>query len=170
MTSEAQSSRPPGGANVVFDATARFVSLLAGLSLCALVIVLAWQVYGRYVLNASPSWTEPVALTLMSITALFGAALAVRSESHFSFPTLLDTAPNGVRAVLKFFGRLIAFAFGLALSGFGGFLVWGSWSVPMAGAPLPEGASYLGLALGGAFIALFGLERLIAGDPPGADT
>lgn len=152
-----------------FAALAGATSVIAGLSLCGLVAVLVWQVYGRYVMNASPGWTEPVALTLMSVSALFGAALAVRAETHFSFPTFVDSSPAPVRAALRFLARGIALAFGIALAAFGAFLVRESWDVPMAGAPLPEGASYLGLALGGALIALFALERLLAGDPPKQD-
>jgi len=149
-----------------FAAIARLTVIIAAVSLCVLVIVLAWQVFGRYVLNRSPSWTEPVALTLMGVAALFGAALAVRAESHFSFPTLVESAPPTIRALLKILSRLIALAFGIALAGFGGFLMIDSWNVPMAGAPFPEGVGHIGLAGGGALIALFALERLIFGDPP----
>ncbi len=149
----------------LFDPLARVATLIAGLCLCALVFVLAWQVFGRYVLNASPGWTEPVALTLMSVAALFGAALAVRSETHFNFPTLVDSTPKPVRAVLRTLARLIAIGFGIALAVFGVFLMQDAWTIPMAGAPLPEGLSYIGIAGGGALIALFALERLIAGDP-----
>jgi TRAP-type C4-dicarboxylate transport system permease small subunit len=153
-----------------FAALARLTVVIAAVSLCALVLLLAWQVFGRYVLNASPSWTEPLALTLMSVAALFGAALAVRAESHFAFPTLVESSPPPVRAVLKALARLIALAFGIALGGFGAFMMADSWYVPMAGAPMPEGVSYVGLAGGGALIALFALERLIFGDPANPHT
>lgn len=155
-----------GGLKSAFGALAWFAVAVAGASLCVLVVVMAWQVFGRYVLNSSPSWTEPVAMTLMSVAALFGAAVAVRAESHFAFPTLVESAPPAVRAVLKAIGRLTALAFGLALAGFGGFLMIDSWDVPMAGAPLPEGVSHIGLCLGGALIAIFAIERLIFGDAP----
>jgi len=150
----------------LFDLVARLTVIIAATSLCALVGVLAWQVFGRYVLNNSPSWTEPVALTLMSVAALFGAALAVRAESHFAFPTLVESAPKPIRALLKALSRLIALVFGVALAGFGGYLMADSWNVPMAGAPLPEGLGHVGLTGGGALIAIFALERLLLGDPP----
>jgi TRAP-type C4-dicarboxylate transport system permease small subunit len=150
----------------VFGAIASAAIAIAATSLCALVLVLAWQVFGRYVMNDSPSWTEPVALTLMSVAALFGAAIAVRSESHFAFPTLVENAPKPLRALLKAFARLIALAFGVVLCGFGGFLMADSWTVPMAGAPFPEGVGHIGLCAGGALIALFAFERLMFGDPP----
>jgi len=147
-----------------FDALARAATAIAGLCLCALVLVLAWQVFGRYVLNDSPGWTEPVALTLMSVAALFGAAVAVRLETHFNFPTLVEMSPAPVRAALKALARLISLAFGAALAFYGGYLMLDSWDVPMAGARLPEGVSFIGLCLGGALIALFAFERLVSGD------
>ena len=148
-----------------FSALAKLTIAIASASLCIMVLVLAWQVIGRYVLNASPGWTEPVALILMSIAALFGAAVAVRRETHFNFPTLVESAPTPIRAALKAFARLIALAFGGALAFYGGFLMLDSWSVPMAGAPAPEGLAYVGVCAGGALIALFALERLVTGDP-----
>lgn len=147
-----------------FNVLARLAMIVAGASLCVMVLVLAWQVIGRYALNDSPGWTEPVALTLMSIAALFGAAIAVRRESHFNFPTVVELAPAPLRAFLKMIARLIALAFGAALAWYGGFLMLDAWDVPMAGAPFPEGVSFAGLCFGGALIALFAIERLISGD------
>jgi TRAP-type C4-dicarboxylate transport system permease small subunit len=147
-----------------FNALARATIAIAAFSLCALVLILAWQVFGRYVLNDSPGWTEPLALTLMSVAALFGAAVAVRLETHFNFPTLVEMSPPPLRAALKALARLISLAFGAALAFYGGILMLDSWEVPMAGAPLPEGVSFIGICLGGALIALFSLERLISGD------
>jgi TRAP-type C4-dicarboxylate transport system permease small subunit len=148
-----------------FSALAKAAIAIAATSLCVLVLVLAWQVIGRYALNDSPGWTEPVALILMSVAALFGAAVAVRRESHFNFPTLVESAPAPLRVALKALARLIALGFGAALAFYGGYLMLDSWDIPMAGAPAPEGLSYIGVCLGGALIALFALERLIAGDP-----
>jgi TRAP-type C4-dicarboxylate transport system permease small subunit len=149
-----------------FSALAWLAMLIGATALCALVLILAWQVVGRYVLNDSPGWTEPVALTLMSIAALMGAAVAVRSETHFSFPTLVEISPGPVKFVLKAIARLIALIFGAALALYGGYLTYDGWDVPMAGAPFPEGMAFIGLAAGGALIALFALERLHFGDPP----
>lgn len=154
----------PNALTSAFNLLAQATIAIAAASLCVLVLVLAWQVIGRYVLNESPGWTEPVALILMSVAALFGAAVAVRRESHFNFPTLVESAPPLLRDILKAGARLIAVASGIALAYYGGFLMSDSWSVPMAGAPAPEGLAYIGVCLGGALIAIFAFERLISGD------
>ncbi len=40
---------------------------------------------GRYLLNDSPSWTEPLSLLLMSWFILLGAAVGVREGDHLGF-------------------------------------------------------------------------------------
>jgi TRAP-type C4-dicarboxylate transport system permease small subunit len=52
----------------------------------------------------------------------------------------------------------------LGLTGYGLMLMIDDWDVAMAGAPLPSGLKFLGLAVGGALIALFSAERLLTGD------
>lgn len=144
---------------------------LAGASLVAMALVQAWQVFARYVLNDSPGWTEPVALLLMGMAVMLGAAVGVRKETHFAFQGLRDSLPGPLKALVKAVARLIALATGLGLLGYGVMLTIDDWTVPMAGAPLPSGLRWMGLAIGGGLIALFAAERLVTGDPvePGAE-
>jgi TRAP-type C4-dicarboxylate transport system permease small subunit len=128
-------------------------------------VVQAWQVFARYVLNDSPGWTEPVALLLMGLAVMLGAAVGVRKETHFAFQGVRDTLPGPLKAAVKALARLIALATGLGLLGYGVMLAIDDWAVPMAGAPLPSGLRWLALAVGGGLIALFAVERLMLGDP-----
>jgi TRAP-type C4-dicarboxylate transport system permease small subunit len=147
----------------------RLSALILGLAAAALVamsLIQAWQVFARYVLNDSPGWTEPVALLLMSFAVMFGAAVAVRRESHFAFQGLLHALPAPGQAGLKSLSRLIAAAAGAGLMILGGRLMIDLWPVAMAGAPLPSGLRYAALAVGGLLIVIFALERLFTGDPP----
>ncbi|MFN4091566.1 MAG: TRAP transporter small permease [Brevundimonas sp.] len=140
------------------------VLALSGAALVGMALVQAWQVFARYVLNDSPGWTEPVALLLMSFAVMFGAAVAVRRESHFAFQTLLHAMPATAQTLLKSVSRLIALVAGAGLMILGGHLMLDEWSVNMAGAPLPAGLKYAALCVGGALILLFSLERLAFGD------
>ncbi len=151
---------PPRALNTLSTA----VLALAGAALVGMALVQAWQVFARYVLNDSPGWTEPVALLLMSFAVMFGASVAVRRESRFAFQTLLHSTPAPVQTLLKSISRLIAAAAGGGLMVLGGTLMLDDWSVTMAGAPLPSGLKYAALAVGGALILLFALERLAFGD------
>jgi TRAP-type C4-dicarboxylate transport system permease small subunit len=137
---------------------------LAGAALVAMALIQAWQVFARYVMNDSPGWTEPLALLLMSFAVMFGAAVAVRRETHFAFQGFQEAAPGRAQWVLKSISRLIAAASGAGLMVMGGAMMIDDWPVAMAGAPLPSGLKFAGLCVGGALILLFSLERLLTGD------
>jgi TRAP-type C4-dicarboxylate transport system permease small subunit len=159
-------SEPRRGSARALDGLASLAMGLAGLALVAMALIQAWQVFARYVLNDSPGWTEPLALLLMSFAVMFGAAVAVRRESHFAFQTLRDAMPGPQQWLMKSISRLIAAAGGAGLMVLGGTLMIDDWPVVMAGAPLPAGLKFAGLCFGGALILLFALERLLTGDYP----
>lgn len=163
-------SEPRRGSVRALDGLATLVLGLAGVALVAMALVQAWQVFARYVLNDSPGWTEPLALLLMSFAVMFGAAVAVRRETHFAFQTFRDAAPGPMRWLLKSVSRLIAAASGAGLMALGGVLMVDEWPVAMAGAPLPSGLKFAGLCIGGALILLFAVERLLTGDYRAPDT
>ena len=154
-----------GGFGVVSALLARVATWVACASLIGMTLVEAWQVFARYVLNDSPVWTEPVALLLMSAAMMFGAANGVRSESHFGFFLALHVSPPRIRALLLALARLIVAAIGAVLAFWGAVLLADGWSIPMAGAPLPQGLYFLPIGVGGALIAVFAVERLITAAP-----
>lgn len=133
---------------------------LAALSLLGLVAVQAWQVFARYVINDSPSWTEPVTLLLLSTAMSLGAATGVRENRHFGFFLLADAlGPRAHRAVDALVAAVIV-AIGAVLAAWSTQLLLDGLDVRMAGAPLPQSVNYLPLALGGALMVVFALDRL----------
>jgi TRAP-type C4-dicarboxylate transport system permease small subunit len=137
--------------------------VVAGCALVGVVAVQAWQVFARYVLNNSPSWTEPLAILFIGLTAMLGAAVGVRRETHFGFPLLADAAPRPIRIACRTVSRLAMIALGAGLAFYGAILVKDGWEVAMAGAGLPVGLRFAPVSLGGALIVVFALERLIKG-------
>jgi TRAP-type C4-dicarboxylate transport system permease small subunit len=159
-------ARAPGA----LDRLAATALYLAGTALVALALVEGWQVFARYVLNRSPSWTEPLAVLLMNLAMMLGAAYGVRTEAHFSFLLGVHAAPPPLRRLLLAVSRCVQAAVGLMLAVWGLRLAMHAWDVPMAGATLPQGSAFLPLCVGGALIALFALDNLVrAADlrPPG---
>jgi TRAP-type C4-dicarboxylate transport system permease small subunit len=134
---------------------------VAAVSLVLLALVELWQVFARYLLNDSPSWTEPVALLCMNTAMMLGAAAGVHAQRHFGFFIGVAAAPPAVRRLLLAFSRCVQVAVGLLLAGWGLHLVIDTWDVPLAGIAVPQGASYLPLCLGGVLIALFAADLLL---------
>ncbi|MCI4567942.1 TRAP transporter small permease [Lysobacter sp. CFH 32150] len=148
------------------DRIAQLAAWTAGGALLAMAAVQAWQVFARYVLNASPDWTEPVALLLLNTAMMFGAAVGVRADSHFGFFIARQAAPPRIGRAMQALSHAIVAATGVLLAWWGARLAIDSWQVPMAGARIPEGTFYLPLSAGGVLIALFALHHLFAGKAP----
>jgi TRAP-type C4-dicarboxylate transport system permease small subunit len=159
----------PMPSNSLLDLLARFAIGAAATALAGLVLVQGWQVFARYVLNASPSWTEPVTLLLLATAMGLGAAAGVRDERHFGFFLLAQAAGPRLRRALDCLSALVLLAIGLAMGGSSALLLVDGWGIRIAGAPLPQSINFLPLALGGALIALFAFDRLRArlGGPGG---
>ena len=79
----------------------------AGVGLILMTCFVAWQVWCRYVLNDSPSWTEPGAVMLMSWFIFLGAAVGVRENTHLGFDVLLYVLPSGGKRVLRMISDIV---------------------------------------------------------------
>jgi TRAP-type C4-dicarboxylate transport system permease small subunit len=145
----------------VIDLLARCAAGGAIAALLGLVAVQAWQVFARYVLNDSPSWTEPLTVLLLATVVGLGAAVGVHERRHFAFALLADALPSAARAPLRSATHLVTALIGMAMAGWGTTLFADGLHIPAAGARLPQSAGYLPLALGGALIALFALHQAL---------
>lgn len=158
---ESGSAAPIGARQRMLDALSNLAIGTASAALLGLVVVQGWQVFARYVLNNSPSWTEPVTLLLLSTAMALGAATGVREHRHFAFSLLADGLGERARAMAHALAALVIAAIGAVLTGWAAVLLVDGWPVKLAGAPLPQSINYLPLMVGGALITLFALDRLL---------
>jgi TRAP-type C4-dicarboxylate transport system permease small subunit len=144
-----------------FLATVSKLSLwLAGIGLVVMTGFVAYQVFGRYVLNRSPSWTEPAAVMLMSWFIFLGAAAGVRLNFHLGFDVLLYALPKGKR-MLRMISDVAVLAFGVGMAWYGTKLVMLTWNSTLPALGISGGFSYLPVTVGGFLISLFSLERIV---------
>jgi TRAP-type C4-dicarboxylate transport system permease small subunit len=141
---------------------ARAAILVAGVAMVAMVLIVAWGVFGRFVLNDTPAWAEASALLLLGWVILGAAAAGVREGFHMGFDTLRDVLPAPLTRVFKVLSDLVVTIFGLAMAVYGADLALEVWDATLPTLGLPGTVEYLPLALGGVLIALFGLERLLS--------
>lgn len=84
-----------------YDIVYKTVLLICKLLLIADILVVTYQVLGRYVpFIDDPSWTEQVVLTLMSYMAVLSAALAIRRNAHIRMTAFDPYLPKSVIKVL----------------------------------------------------------------------
>jgi TRAP-type C4-dicarboxylate transport system permease small subunit len=139
---------------------ARLAIVIAAAALVGLVLIQGWQVFARYVLNDSPSWSEPLTLLLLSTAMSFSAASGVHSAAHFAFSLLAQKAPPWLQRVLAAVTHLVVVLIGLVLAVGAYRLFIDGLDIRMAGASLPQSAAYAPLMLGGVLIVVFGLQHL----------
>ncbi len=144
----------------VLDSIAAVVIAIAAIALVGLVLVQSWQVFTRYVLNDSPSWTEPVTLLLLATAMGMGAAAGVHTHRHFGFYLLHDHVRPGVRKLIDLLVALVIIGIGLTMAWWGAILLVDGLDIRAAGARLPQSINYLPLSAGGALMALFAFNRL----------
>jgi TRAP-type C4-dicarboxylate transport system permease small subunit len=144
----------------VLAVVARIALWLAALGLVLMTAFIAWQVFGRYVLNRSPSWTEPLAVILMGWFIFLGAAVGLREGYHLSFDVLLYVLPERAKLFLYTISDLVVVAFGCGMVWFGAQLVAGTWAATLPSLGVPGGFTYMALVAGGVLAVLFSLERI----------
>ena len=145
-----------------FELLARTAILIAGLAMVVMTGVVAWGVFGRFVLNDTPAWAEASALLLMGWVILGAAAAGVREGFHMGFDVLRGALPPRFGRLFAVVSDAVVTLFGAAMAWFGADLALGVWEATLPTLGLPGAVEYLPLTLGGALIALFGLERLVA--------
>jgi len=159
----AQESRVMRGPLTRLNATlARLCMYFAVAGLLLIVLTVAWQVFGRYVLNNPPTWAEGLALLLILYVTLIAAAVGVRDAGHIGMESLLVLAPERVRIQVERGIHVLVALFGAAM-------VWNGWllgasvmNYKIPGLSVPEGLRYVPLVVSGALIVLFSVEHIIA--------
>ncbi len=146
-----------------FNATvARYGMYLSVAGLLMIVGIVFYQVFGRYVLNSSPTWAENLALVLVLYVTLIAAAVGVRDAGHIGMESLLVLLPDRLRDRIELVIHVCILLFGAAMA-YNGWILGKSvlhYKIPNLG--LSEAVRYVPLSLSGILIVLFSIEHIIA--------
>lgn len=132
-----------------------FLIKLGAAGLVLMTAIVGWQVFGRFVLNDSPSWSEQAALILMIWYVFFAAAAGVHEGFHIRIALLENGLSEGrARMVRRVIHALVAGG-GIVLLVYGAQLVWlvRDHVVPALG--ISRGFAYIPIPVCGLLIAIF---------------
>lgn len=140
----------------------RLLIAFGAIGLLAMTAIIGWQVFGRFVLNSSPSWTEQASLILMIWYVMFAAAAGVYEGFHIRIALLEEKLGPRARPLLRFIALVVA-VIGLVLLVYGTQLCWAvrGNSVPSLG--VSRAVAYVPLPVSGLLMALFALPQIISG-------
>ncbi len=130
--------------------------------LVLLVIAVLYQVFGRYVLNDTPTWAESAAMLLVLYVTMFGTAVGVRDAGHIGLESLLILLPERLRTKLEILIHALVGAFGAVMAYNCAFLALSvaDYKLPTLG--ISEGWRYVPPVIAGVLIVLFSIEHIIA--------
>lgn len=144
-----------------YDLISKICMLLAGVSLVVMTVIFAWLVFGRYVLNDTPTWVEQVSLLLVMVMAFLGAAVGVHQHTHLSVVIFRSTVPSPIRTAFVFISDVLMLGFGGLMFWHGTELTIFKWSAQIPLLDAPEGLRTLPLTVCGALLFLFSAGHLI---------
>ena len=134
---------------------------ISGTCLVAMTVMIAAQVFWRYILNDSIVWSEPGSVMIMGWFIFLGAAVGIREGYHLSFDVLLHFVPRSVKLTFHSISDAAVAVFGLGMIWYGSQL-----ALKTAGNTLPSlgisGAfDFIPIIVGGVLVILFSAERIL---------
>lgn len=145
----------------LFDLLSRICLIVAGTALVAMTVMFAWLVFGRYVLNDTPTWVEQVSHLLLMVIAFLGAAVGVRQDTHLAVVFFRTAVPSSVRTVFVFITDVLMASFGGLMFWYGLQLTKFKWTSMIPLIDVPEGFRSLPLTICGALVFIFSIGHLI---------
>ncbi|WP_420861235.1 TRAP transporter small permease [Algirhabdus cladophorae] len=144
-----------------FDLLTKICILLAGIALVVMTVIFAWLVFGRYVLNDTPTWVEQVSLLLVMVIAFLGAASGVHQHTHLSVVIFRNIVPNSIRTVFVIISDILMAGFGGMMFWYGMELTQFKWNTLIPLIQVSEGLRSLPLTISGLLVFLFSIGHLI---------
>jgi TRAP-type C4-dicarboxylate transport system permease small subunit len=134
---------------------------VAGAALVGLLAMMGWLVFGRYMLNDTPTWIERAATLCILAIAMPVAAVGVRERFHLSVLGVREMLPPGPQ-------RIVAIGCDALMGVFGAGMAWWSWElvgtvanfkIPLLG--ISQGWTYVPMVVGGALMTLYAIEQVL---------
>src|SRR5210317_2358586 len=136
-------------------------TVLTGVALVFLTVIFGWLVFGRYVLNATPTWVEQVSLLLIVYIGFLGASVGVHKKTHLGVSVFREISPKPVRRFFDFLSHSILAGFGLLMTVYGYKLTMFKWTAEIPLIHVSEGWRSLPVMLSGVFVFLYSIGHLI---------
>jgi TRAP-type C4-dicarboxylate transport system permease small subunit len=136
-------------------------TVVTGVALVVLTVIFGWLVFGRYVLNSTPTWVEQVALLLVVYIGFLGASTGVHRKTHLGVSVFKELSPKPVKRMFELLSHVLMGGFALVMTVYGYKLAVFKWDAQIPLIHVSEGYRALPIMLSGIFIFLYSIGHLI---------
>jgi TRAP-type transport system small permease protein len=152
----------------LFAAIDRTIELIVAAMFAGMVMVGSWQVFSRFVLNSTPSWSEEIQIFGHIWLVFLAIPIAYRRGAHITVEAIRNYLAGWMNKALDLINELlwIGFAVATAYYSYRVSLVTGNSVSP--GLEIPMSYPYYGMILGSVYL-LFVVIRRLAGELPPPD-
>lgn len=141
--------------NALLPLISKLCILLSSIAIIVLVAIFGWLVFGRYVLNVTPTWVEQLSLLLVCYITFLGAAAGVHEEFHLGVSFIREAMPDAIRKPLRISVDVLMAVYGAVMFYACAQLVQFGWSTNLAMLNIPEGVRTISAALCGLLVCIF---------------
>ena len=85
----------------ILDVLAATGTSISSIAMVVLVSTFGWLVYGRYILNDTPTWVEQLALLLIITIAFMSSATGVKERTHLAVDIVPLMCSPRVKLILR---------------------------------------------------------------------
>lgn len=145
----------------IFDIIMSIFLFIAKLFLLIMVIIICIQVFFRYVLNQSITWSEEFSLLLMVMFGFISIAIGVQKGLHLNISIFYELFPPVIQKIFDKIVNLLVMGVGVVMAIFGVPLIESTSHAPMPATRLPAATLYLIIPITGILIAYYAFGDLI---------
>lgn len=137
------------------------MKFLSATTLAVMFVLVIWQVFTRYVLNNSATWTEELTAYLFAWSTLFGASLVVSERGHMNIPVVMDQQSPKVQKIAAIFSEIMILLFSAIILVYGGYsiteLAMGQMTSSLS---VPIGIFYIPLLISGVVNIIYAILNI----------
>ena len=145
------------------DAIDRGAELLVAAVFAVIVCIALLQVFHRFALNSSLSWSEEAQIFGHIWIVFLGIPIAYRRGAHLYIETFCDMLPARPRAAFNLAVEITWAAFAVSLMVLGSMVARVASMQESPGLEVPMSVPYSGMVVGGAYLLLVAVRRIAGG-------
>jgi TRAP-type C4-dicarboxylate transport system permease small subunit len=139
----------------------RTVEYAGGFMIATMVALVCYQVFGRYVLNKVPAWSEETVLLLMMWYGFLSISIGFRYKFHLRISFIMDRFPDFIQKKADQLAHILTIGFGVIFIIEGYKFTLLTWESTLPVTKLPAGVQYLIIPITGVLTVLYGFTWLI---------